>query len=260
MFSRLREYLSYANVVATCALVFAMSGGAIAAKHYLLSSTRQISPEVLKALRGKPGVPGPAGVTGSPGAQGPAGSQGAKGEAGPAGTPGAQGPQGEPGSAGKAGSPWTAGGTLPSGKSETGAWAANGGVEDAQSGIGFTIASFTLPLAAPPALTVIGFEEGEGEAKENARVKKENEKRKENGEPEVPLPIPSECQGSVSKPQAIAGDLCVFVGEVTNVNVSDIARPQILKVLGTTGFTTVLQPIEFTEGFSISGSWAVTEK
>jgi hypothetical protein len=48
--NRIRRNLSYANVTATLALVFAMSGGALAAKHYLLSSTKQISPKVLNSL------------------------------------------------------------------------------------------------------------------------------------------------------------------------------------------------------------------
>jgi hypothetical protein len=50
---RIRRHLTYANVTATLALVFAMSGGALAAKHYLLSSTRQISPGVLKSFAKK---------------------------------------------------------------------------------------------------------------------------------------------------------------------------------------------------------------
>ncbi len=45
-----RRHLSYANVTATLALVFAMTGGAFAANHYLLTSTKQISPKVLKQL------------------------------------------------------------------------------------------------------------------------------------------------------------------------------------------------------------------
>jgi hypothetical protein len=40
----IRKHLSYANIVATLALVFAMGGSAIAAKHYLINSTRQINP------------------------------------------------------------------------------------------------------------------------------------------------------------------------------------------------------------------------
>ncbi len=35
----MRRRLSYANVTATLALVFAMSGGAMAANHYLITST-----------------------------------------------------------------------------------------------------------------------------------------------------------------------------------------------------------------------------
>ncbi len=46
----LRRHLSYANVTATLALVFAMSGGALAAKHYLVNSTKQLNPTVIKSL------------------------------------------------------------------------------------------------------------------------------------------------------------------------------------------------------------------
>lgn len=81
MFSSARRHLSYANVVATMALVFAMGGTAIAAKHYLITSTSQISPQVLKAIevkvagrvpRGKEGKEGPAGKEGKEGAEGKA--------------------------------------------------------------------------------------------------------------------------------------------------------------------------------------------
>ena len=53
MFSKIRKRFSYTNVVLTIALVFAMSGGAYAAKKYLITSTSQISPKVLKSLQGK---------------------------------------------------------------------------------------------------------------------------------------------------------------------------------------------------------------
>jgi hypothetical protein len=62
-----RRHLSYANVTATLALVFAMSGGALAAHHYLISSTKQINPKVLKKLRGRTGSTGPTGKEGPPG-------------------------------------------------------------------------------------------------------------------------------------------------------------------------------------------------
>lgn len=47
MFSRIRKRLTYANVAMTMALVFAMSGGAYAAKKYVITSTKQIKPSVL---------------------------------------------------------------------------------------------------------------------------------------------------------------------------------------------------------------------
>lgn len=59
----MRRHLTYANVAATLALVFAMSGGALAASHYVITSTKQIKPSVLKELKGKPGPPGPTGST-----------------------------------------------------------------------------------------------------------------------------------------------------------------------------------------------------
>ena len=43
---------AYANI-ATLALVVATSGGTLAATHYLITSTTQISPKVLKALEGQ---------------------------------------------------------------------------------------------------------------------------------------------------------------------------------------------------------------
>jgi hypothetical protein len=73
MHSPIRRHLTYANVTATLALVFAMSGGALAAKHYLITSTGQISPKVLKSLRHKPGPRGPTGAAGPTGKEGPPG-------------------------------------------------------------------------------------------------------------------------------------------------------------------------------------------
>lgn len=92
MFS-IRKHVSYANVVATMALVFSMSGAAFAAKHYLITSTKQISPKVLHKLKGHNGKTGASGPTGA------AGPAGAKGEPG---APGARGATGEAGAAGSA--------------------------------------------------------------------------------------------------------------------------------------------------------------
>lgn len=77
---------SPALVIAILALVFALGGTAIAAKRYLITNTKQISPAVLKQLaklaakEGKRGSPGAAGAAGATGA---AGASGARGPAGP---------------------------------------------------------------------------------------------------------------------------------------------------------------------------------
>jgi hypothetical protein len=77
--------LTYANVAATLALVFAMSGGALAASHYLINSTKQINPKVLKKLRGARGAAGAAGQRGATGALGATGKEGTPGKEGPPG-------------------------------------------------------------------------------------------------------------------------------------------------------------------------------
>ena len=81
MLSFARRRLTYANVAMTVALVLAMSGGAFAAGKFLITSTKQISPKVLKSLQGK------AGPAGAVGAQGPAGPAGLSGRRGPLGLP-----------------------------------------------------------------------------------------------------------------------------------------------------------------------------
>jgi len=85
MRSALQRRLTYANVAATVALVFSMTGGALAAKHYLVNSTKQINPKVLGKLEGRRGRSGATGATGA------AGMAGAVGPAGPAGAPGKEG-------------------------------------------------------------------------------------------------------------------------------------------------------------------------
>ena len=89
----MRKHLTYANVAATLALVLAMAGGAFAASHYLITSTKQISPKVLSKLKGRRGLAGPQGPTGAIGPQGPGGPQGSRGP------PGQRGEQGPPGQA-----------------------------------------------------------------------------------------------------------------------------------------------------------------
>jgi hypothetical protein len=82
--SRLR--VTPATAIAMLALLIALGGTAVAARHYLITSTQQIAPKVRVALRGSRGARGPQGSRGPQGAQGPAGNQGSSG---PTGLPGA---------------------------------------------------------------------------------------------------------------------------------------------------------------------------
>jgi hypothetical protein len=218
--SGIRKHFTLANATMTVALVFVMTGGAYAASKYVISSTKQISPKVLAALKGKTGASGAQGPAGSTGPQGPAGAAGAKGETGAvgqAGAPGEKGAQGEKGTpgtngfngtpgakgaTGPEGSPWTDKGTLPVGSSETGQWTVNGTVEEAQFLSGAI--SFTIKLASAPGQEhshFIGVEEGEGEPKAN---------------------LPAGCKGNYQDPQAESGNLCVFAAEVVKLETSGL--------------------------------------
>lgn len=78
----LRRHITFANVASLMALVFSMAGGAMAAHHYLINSTSQINPKVLKKLRSQ-GEIGPVGPQGPTGLTGPRGPGGGRGEAYP---------------------------------------------------------------------------------------------------------------------------------------------------------------------------------
>jgi hypothetical protein len=272
MFSRLRKHFTYANVALTLTLVFMMSGGAYAASKYLITSTKQISPKVLKTLTGKTGAKGPAGPAG------PVGPAGAKGETGTAGKDGAPGKEGASGASvsvkevkaseaacakqggssftaagtttlacngregqeGAEGSPWTAKGTLPTGSTERGQWAFAGHAPT------FVLASlsFSIPLAAPLSqneVHFIGHEEGAGEPKQAAAIT--------NGE----------CTGNWEAPGAKSGNLCVFINPFGG-------GPAKLVVLNGEGSTVgagvsgaILEEQNFEEGFvAYAGSWVVT--
>jgi Collagen triple helix repeat (20 copies) len=137
----MRRHLSYANVAATLALVFAMSGGALAANSYLINSTKQINPKVLKKLTGKAGKTGKVG---------PAGATGAIGVTGAAGATGKEGKEGKPG-------PFVT--TLPSGQTLRGNYAGRAyGGEAAGQEMQIPI-TFAFPLASAPTAHYIVFGE-----------------------------------------------------------------------------------------------------
>jgi hypothetical protein len=86
---------SAASIIAVAALFVALGGSAVAS-HFLITSTSQIRPSVLKKLRGRTGRAGP---------RGPAGVKGATGATGPAGLNGKEGPPGSGGKEGREGPP-----------------------------------------------------------------------------------------------------------------------------------------------------------
>jgi hypothetical protein len=160
MFSRIRRRFTFANVAMTLALVFAMSGGAYAAKHYLITSTKQISPKVLRQLKGTNGRNGTNGVNGTNGkdgavgAKGDAGPQGVEGKEGKAGLTGATGATGAKGLAGPEGVCSTANCVLPKGVSLKGMWAVRDSHATGFEGL-VTAVSFNIPLASAPTPHVI---------------------------------------------------------------------------------------------------------
>src|SRR5207253_9052261 len=137
-----RTHLTYANVTATLALFFAMSGGALAAKHYLINSTKQISPKVLKALKGNTGKPGAPGKEGLQGNEGPQGKEGKDGPQGKEGKEGPQGQEGKEGPQGKEGGPAV---VLAKGQTEVGVWGAWGTA--AEAGFLGDSVNFRVPLS-----------------------------------------------------------------------------------------------------------------
>ena len=223
MLASIRRRLCYANVVATFALVFAMSGGALAAGHYLLTSTGQVSPKVLKALKGKSGpagAPGPQGAQGAQGPKGEAGAPGARGETGAKGETGATGAAGvtgarqragatgAPGGPALTGSPWTAGGTLPSGQSETGTWASSGPAGEYKVEAPRWRPSRSHLTVAPTAQRDRPMKKAQREANEN---------------------LPAGCEGNVEAPKADPGNLCVF--EYFNVENATV-KAQVVSAVG----------------------------
>jgi hypothetical protein len=82
------------NLVAWLALFVSLGGTSLAASHYVISSTKQIKPAVLKQLRGKAGVGGKGGANGAQGTAGASGPAGAAGANGAAGGEGKAGPEG----------------------------------------------------------------------------------------------------------------------------------------------------------------------
>jgi hypothetical protein len=266
MFSAIRRRFTYANVAMTLALVFAMSGGAYAASKYLITSTKQISPKVLKSLQGKAGSAGANGAQGPAGPTGPQGPAGAKGENGTSGTSGANGVS-VTSSAEAAGTNCKAGGSkfvsasgttyacngekgaagqtgfsehLPAGKTETGTWAANP-AEGQEQLVGI---SFNIPLEAEledSQVHVVDLEELKG----------------------IVQRATTSCLGTAEDPTAAPGNLCVYIGEDLgglhgNVQVGGVSKPYGLLLPGVGRSGAVLKFTNNGTPTLAYGTWAVT--
>ena len=248
MFSAIRKriHVSPAAMIASLALVFAMTSGAYAAGRYLITSTKQISPKVLKSLKGATGAAGANGANGAAGPQGSAGAKGESGAAGGTGPAGPTGPQGTPGTPGAQGPEGSFNKTLPSGKTLKGNWNVTTDVASVSGfeGVVEGSASFGIPLATAPAAHY--FRPGE--------------------EPTAG----SGCTGNVEEPGAEKGNLCVFAAiESNSLKEIDGHKTPAVCSLGSTESCiaqTTASPFGFgvetlaeTVGpVTISGTWAVT--
>lgn len=172
MFSPLRTRFGIPGVISIVALVFAMAGGAFAAKQLnsggskATASATKRGPRGPRGPRGKQGPTGPVGPQGAVGAKGDTGAAGANGTNGAAGPAGPAGPTGPTGKTGATGATGAAGvgatgptgetgatgptgetgftETLPSGAIEVGTWSGTVG----PSGLDFAPLSFPIPLAS----------------------------------------------------------------------------------------------------------------
>jgi hypothetical protein len=101
--------------ISLIALFVVLGGSAAATTGFIITSTDQIQPSVLKQLRGRRGPRGPRGPAGPRGGSSSASTSFGQGPAGPQGPQGIRGPQGEQGPKGPKGATGAKGATGPKG-------------------------------------------------------------------------------------------------------------------------------------------------
>ncbi len=271
MFQSIRKHLSYANVAATLALVFALTGGAFAATggsggggspakataSVKGGSGRQNQTVAVVAKKKKKttstrGPAGPAGksgtngTNGAPGANGPAGPAGPTGPAG-AGTQGEKGVQGEKGLQGEKGTPGTNGTTgftetLPPEKTETGSWALGevGALPANTTEIPARVPiSFPIPL--PPNPNALEPDED---------IEPSHVHYVKTGETVMG------CNGTFQAPEAEPGYLCIYESTLISAKFHSVNNTGVGgEGAGPTGAQLVLFTQEGGQGW---GTWAVT--
>ncbi len=257
MFDVLRNRLTYSNIAATLALVFAMSGGAYAVTGHGGSSptgsaaaastgpgsgsTAATAAKSKAKSKSKAGARGPAGPQGKSGPAGTAGSEGKAGAAGP------QGPAGAKGENGTAGANGANGASVTSKQLSTSeaACAKQGGAEfTAAEGAKTTACNGTTGFTStlPPGKTETGAwgitaaggpdhsaqEEREFSETAQTSVSFSIPLDKELGENEVHYVASkgngTTCPGSAAEPLAEQGNLCLYQGE--GVGLQGLAQAQ----------------------------------
>jgi Collagen triple helix repeat (20 copies) len=206
-------------IVAVVALVAALGGSAFAALPGLNSKQKKQVKSIAQSEAKKFAGAGPAGP------QGAAGAPGAKGDAGAKGDPGAKGATGSEGPAGPTET------KLPPGETLTGVWGF------ADKGITSQYVAINYPLRVEPAPAEFGLASNF------------------IGEEDEPTP---ECPGSVSNPEAVPGQVCIYAKEVKNAsgpfnNIISISQDL------TSGIIAEFLIETEGEGWG-SGTWAVTAK
>jgi len=273
---RLREPFGKAGLtVAVVALVFAMLGGAYAATKLNGTQKKEVE-KIAKKFQGT----GSAGPAGSAGAKGDSGAKGDKGDTGNAGSAGAPGTGAEAISFAGAKGGCTEGGTevksakpttfvcngvkgttgftktLPSGETETGVW---GSAFANLSGAGaeeFVIPiSFSIPLPAPgnafffSVAQIEGNEFGKDEETSNGCIV---------GAAKC---VDTGCRGTIAKPTAPKGVLCVYAAHEENEEIQLHTNPFAFKE--ESGYQTSGTLLRFgilsgSNRVDMNGAWAVT--